>query len=466
MLCVCVLLFVGIANAAVAQDASPADESAQTEPASEVVVSPQAADRQIADRLESILRASGWFEAPTVSVREGIAFLDGTTQTDDRKTWAGSLARKTQDVVAVVNRIEVEPTISWDWTPALRELRNLANQFQHMVPLLLIGGVILFASWYLARGVGVLARRFFADRIQSPLLGDLVSRAVAIPFFLIGVYLVLQVAGLTRLALTVLGGTGVLGIVLGFAFRDIAENFLASLLLSMRNPFQAGDLIEVSGMRGTVRNLNTRSTILLTSDGNHVRIPNAMVFKSIITNFSSNSGRRGEFSVGIGYDDSVATAQQIILEAITAHEAVLAEPPPMVLVGELAASTVTLRIYFWYDGKKYKDIKVSSALMRRVKHALIAGGISMPDEAREVIFPQGLPLFKANEPTSKITKKSSPGHSAKPTRKDQDAVTVGEANLSNDDEHMLRNDVLDDGSEAEENLLEQVKTEGFPEGNR
>ena len=108
----------------------------------------------------------------------------------------------------------------------------------------------------------------------------------------------LRVAGLTQLALTVLGGTGLIGIIIGFAFRDIAENFLASLLLSMRNPFNGGDLIEVAGYTGIVQNLNTRSTVLLTLDGNHVQIPNATVYKSTIKNYSSIPSRRAEFLVG------------------------------------------------------------------------------------------------------------------------------------------------------------------------
>lgn len=439
---------------AIAQPAPETGSPENTEPAKEIVVDPTAGDAQIAGRLQRILEASGWFGRVSVDVREGIAFIDGTTETDDRKEWASALARKTQDVVAVVNRMQIEPQIRWDWTPAWRELQNLVVQLQQMLPLLLIAAIILLISWYAAKGVGHLAQMFFQSRVQSPLLRSVISRAIAVPVFLVGLYLVLQLAGLTRLALTVLGGTGVLGIILGFAFRDIAENFLASLLLSIRNPFQAGDLIEVAGMRGSVRNLNTRSTILLTADGNHVRIPNATVFKSIITNFTSNASRRGEFSVGIGYDDSVSKAQKIILDEIAEHDVVLPEPPPMVLVGELGASTVTLRIYFWYDGRKYLDVKVASALMRRVKHALLAGGVSMPDEAREVIFPQGLPIYRAEQDETKG--RQSLSDATPPDTADADArpTAPGEGTLVNDAEVSLTPNGSPDGPEADENLLD------------
>lgn len=141
-----------------------------------------------------------------------------------------------------------------------------------------------------------------------------------------------------------LGGTGLVGIVLGLAFREIAENSLASILLSARNPFRTGDWIEIGGYQGIVQNLNMRTTILLTLDGNHVQIPNSLVFKSVVTNFSSNVNRRAEFLVGIGYDDSIVKAQDVIMEALRSHAAVLEVPEPAAIVDELGPSTVNIKV--------------------------------------------------------------------------------------------------------------------------
>ena len=120
--------------------------------------------------------------------------------------------------------------------------------------------------------------------MTSRLLAEIAALATAGPILFIALNLVLQVSGLTRLALTVLGGTGIAGLIVGFAFRDIAENFLASVLLSVRQPFARDDLIDVAGFNGIVQQLNTRGTILMTPDGNHVQIPNATVYKSTIVN--------------------------------------------------------------------------------------------------------------------------------------------------------------------------------------
>ena len=163
----------------------------------------------------------------------------------------------------------------------------------------------------------------------------LAVRVIAISVFTLGLYFVLQFSNLTRLALTILGGTGIVGLALGFAFRDIAENFLASLVLSLRNPFRTGDYISVDGTEGIIQNLNARTTVLLMLDGNYIQIPNATVFKNKITNYSSNPYRRSEFMVGIGYECSIGEAQDLMLKVLMTYSAVLPSPEPLVLVDQL-----------------------------------------------------------------------------------------------------------------------------------
>jgi small-conductance mechanosensitive channel len=190
----------------------------------------------------------------------------------------------------------------------------------------------------------------------------------------------------------VVGGTGLIGLVVGIAFRDITENFLASLFLSLQQPFREGDLVEVAGITGFVQRLTSRTTVLMTPDGNQVQVPNSTVFRSTLRNFTSNPNRRDDFLVGIGYDDSIAFAQEIALKVLAEHPAVLTEPEPMVLVENLGPATVNLRVYFWLDGGRHSLLKVKSSVIRLVKRAFQDAGISMPDEAREVTFPDGVPV--------------------------------------------------------------------------
>lgn len=188
------------------------------------------------------------------------------------------------------------------------------------------------------------------------------------------------------------GGTGLIGLIVGIAFREITENFLASIFLSMQRPFETGDLVEVSGETGYVQQLNMRTTILMTLDGNLVQIPNAGVYKSSLRNFTTTSNRREDFVVGIGYDDAIDEAQEIARKVLADHPAVLNDPEPSVLVDSLGRSTVNLRVYFWLNGRTHSWLKVRSSVIRMVKHAFQKHDISMPDEAREVVFPQGVPV--------------------------------------------------------------------------
>ena len=362
------------------------------QPPDKVEVQPVAHDEQIAARLVNILRSTGWFTKPQVTVNEGVVFLDGVTQSLDHRTWAGNLARNTQDVVAVVNRIQVLERSPWDFTPALDEVRSLVRSAVLTLPLLLFGVLILTIAWFATRYAARLARRLLRGRLPNPFLRDLIASLLATPVFLLGLYLILQLAGLTRLALTVLGGTGLAGLIVGIAFRDIVENFLASILISTRSPFALGDWIEIAGYNGLVQRVTTRGTMLMTFDGNYVRIPNAIVYKSNIVNYTANPHRRLDFTFGISYEDSITAVQEAVLRVLKAHPAVLAEPEPLVLVEKLGASSVDLHVYFWYDTRTHNWLKLKSSLIRLVKRALDEGGFTLPDAARAVIFASGVPV--------------------------------------------------------------------------
>jgi small-conductance mechanosensitive channel len=364
----------------------------------QVNIKPTARDEEIRSRLQNILEATGWFQKPEVKVQEGVVFLNGQTETSEYKQWAGDLARNTQDVVAVVNKINLTQPPIWDFRPALSGLQDFWLNLKRSLPVFLFSLLVLLVTWMLTRLIIAAARASLKRRLSNPLLTNVASYALGVAVFLIGLYLVLRVAGLTGIAITVLGGTGLFGLVLGIAFRDITENFLASIFLSIQNPFRTGDLVEIVSICGFVQALTTRSTVLMTLDGNQVQIPNATVYKSNIYNYTSNPNRRVDFMIGIGYTDPVVNAQETALKVLKEHPAVLEEPEPWVLVDSLGNSTVNLCIYFWLDSSQHSWLKVKSSVMRLVKRAFQNAGISMPDEAREIVFPEGVPIWQKKPP--------------------------------------------------------------------
>lgn len=407
------------------------DESHASQPSGEVEVSPVAEDSEIAARLERILNATEWYDDPTVTAEEGVVFLEGTADLQEQRDWAGQLARNTQDVVAVVNRMQVRERSLWDFGPAWMELRSLFGEAIQSVPLLLAGLLLLVMTWLAAGLVTWIAGRLMRERIESALLRRVAVRALTVPAWILGLYLVLRVAGLTQMAVTVIGGTGLIGLVVGIAFRDIAENFLASILISTQRPFRAGDLVRVGEHQGFVQCVTTRGTTLMTLQGNHVQVPNSTIYKSTIVNYTANPKLLINFLVGIDYGDSVSQAQEVVLDVLRGHPAVLPDPEPLVLVEELGPSTVNLRVQFWINGHEHSQYKVRSSLVRLTKRAIERAGLTMPDESREVIFPNGVPVTLSDAESGKTDRKPNQDTRRRSSENDEVALRA-EGGLSSE----------------------------------
>ena len=427
------------AAAASAQDEPPADPPAVDDtPAEEQVpesvdVTPVASDTDIGERLRGIMEATGWFADPKVRVEDGVVFLSGEAESDARREWAVALARRTEAVTAVVNNMTVRQADLLDLSPAVAEMRELARQAIQLLPKLAMAAVVLLLTWLLAKGAKRAARAVLQRRVGSELLRSVLANVVALPVVLIGLYLALRLSGLTQLAATVVGGTGLIGLVIGIAFRDIAENFLASLLISVNRPFKIGDLVEVEGHVGFVQSVTTRGTTLMTFEGNHIQIPNATLYKATVTNRTANPNIRLDFVLGIDYADDPAAAQNRVIELLGENEFVLDDPPPMVLVDELAASTINLRIFFWVNAEEHSVIKVKSKVMKDTLRTLEGEGFGFPDGDREVVFPQGVPVRMIESEAAAPPKKPAP---AKPSGESEAAG--GEDDMSSERQEIDR----------------------------
>ena len=376
------------------------DEPTVTASQQAVDVEKSVSDTRIAKRIREILSATERFTDLEVEVRDAVVFLRGATTHPDAKALASDLANRTQGVAAVVNNIRIDEGPTWTLQPAADELSSIWRSIVRALPLLVIGLVILLVSMLIAGVFSRVATRILTRRSSSELLRNMIRKTIFVLVILVGLYLCLRVTGLTRAAITIVSGTGILGLVLGFAFRDIAENFLASILLSIQRPFRIGDVVKVDEHTGVVRKVTSRGTLLIDFDGNHIQISNSTVYKNTIKNFSANPLMRLSFTVGIGYDDDIAHAQSVIRSVLEEHPAVLDQPEPLVLVEQLGASAVNLRVYFWINGVDYSMLKVNSAAIRLTVGALASAGISMPDEAREVIFPRGVPIIGPVDPAT------------------------------------------------------------------
>ena len=195
---------------------------------------------------------------------------------------------------------------------------------------------------------------------------------------LAGILLGLSVLNLTHAVVSVLGLAGVAGLALGFAFRDIAENFIASMLLGVRRPFQIGDFITVAGKSGSVLSLNTRATILITPEGNHVQIPNAVIYKETLVNASTSPSTLGAIEVVIPYDSSTAAVLEAIADALRSADGLLQDPSPRALVQALEADGVRVRATYWMPSRGIDTDKLQSDLRLKIKVAIARAGGTPP----------------------------------------------------------------------------------------
>ena len=285
---------------------------------------------------------------------------------------------------------------------------ELWHNFLYRLPGLAIGLVVMLVFIMLAGPVSRLLLKPTAASSLTPLIKSVAQRSVSLLIILLGIYLFLYLAGLTGFAVAVVSGTGVVGLILGFAFRDIAENFISSLLLTVQRPFRIGDIVQINDFTGIIQKVTARATTIVDFDGNHIQIPNATIYKGVIKNLTANPLMRGHFVLGVGYDANIQHAQTLAFALVNAHPNVLEDPEPQVLIDNLGASTYNVKVYFWVNVEETSVLKMSSVLMRELVRKYTENGISMPDDARERVFPQGLPLITPSQEPMAEQEKQTP----------------------------------------------------------
>jgi len=340
-------------------------------------------DAEAQEQLRAILARIPALDEIDASVAAGVVSLSGRTVDADAAAKAAELAARLDGVVYVDNRIE---TVVDPWarlTPQWGRFLDAGREFVAFLPLLAVAILVFAASVWFGRWLATqraLLGRFTRHGLIQGILGT-VLRTVTIG---IGLFLALEILDATALVGAILGTAGVIGLALGFAFRDIVENYLASIILSFRQPFDVKDLVEIDGKMGTVIRMTTRETVLMTADGNHLRLPNATVFKSVIENYSTNHLRRFSVAVGIGTDEDIQNAQGLGLDVLTEMSGVVADPPPTATVEELGDSNVSVRFFGWVDQTQTSFVKVRSEATRLIKEIMDEHGIDMPEPSYRV----------------------------------------------------------------------------------
>lgn len=357
-------------------------------PPSAIVAAAQddAGDRETGQRLDARLRGIRGLHDVNASVERGVVVLDGEVVTEAERKLAGDIAAQMHGVERVENRIALSSNLSDRFESGLQAVATKLVRLLAATPLLLVAiAIVALAAWIgrlVSRNLSW-TRRF---RSPNPYMDGLVRRVVQGLALLAGTLVALDLLGATSLVGAVLGSAGVVGLVLGFAFRDIVENYIAGVLLSLRRPFAPGEHVVIDDREGKVVALTSRATLLMTLDGNELRLPNAMVFKAVVLNYSKNPQRRFDFAITIDPGESIREAQLLGLEEITRVDGVLAEPAPSWTVQDHLPAGTQLRFFAWVDQRESDLGKVRSEAIRVVKGAYARAGIAPPRATSHVVL--------------------------------------------------------------------------------
>jgi small-conductance mechanosensitive channel len=342
-------------------------------------VTPQQAeiDRRLGGQLSAMFQRIPGLDGIDVQVEAGVVVLSGAVLSGGERELADSLARQAAGVLYVDNRIAGETSVGMRLRPLLQMAETKLLTWLSYLPLLVLAAALVFLLFWFARGVYRWEAPF--RRVsRNPFLQHLVRQVAAASVGVLGVLLALELLDATALVGAVLGAAGVAGIAVGFAFRNIAENYLAGIILSIRQPFSPDDHVLVEGQEGKVIRLTSRETLLMTLDGNHVRIPNATIFNSVVQNYTRNPLRRFRFDMSVGQNEDLTRVLEVGRSTLEAMEGVLNDPPPRAIVSEVGDSWVVVRFFGWVDQSRVAFDKARSEAVRLTKKALDTAGISMP----------------------------------------------------------------------------------------
>ena len=232
-------------------------------------------------------------------------------------------------------------------------MKHTFNEFWHSVltllPKLFIAAVIFLIFYIVAYFLRWLFRKRLITKLKSSIVATFTGEVLFWIALIIGGLAALGALGFKNIAGSLLAGAGISAVIFGFAFKDILENFLAGFIIAVQKPFKVGDIIEVQSFKGPVRALELRSTQMRLADGRDIWIPNALIVKGVLTNYTRDGLLRHEFVVILNMSSDIEKARNMILDFIDSLPNVLKKPAPNVLVDEITATGVKVRILFWIN---------------------------------------------------------------------------------------------------------------------
>ncbi len=265
-------------------------------------------------------------------------------------------------------------------------LIEIYDGFLHLIPNL------VFALIFFAIGVLIiqLIRKQIFSRIvrkaKDAVATQFVTDIIVIVFYIILILMAFRVLGLSMVTQTIIGAAGLTTFIIGFALKDIGENFLAGIVMIFDRPFEMGDLIQIENHLGRVIKISIRETTIKTTDGKNVYIPNGDIIKKHLINFTIDDQLRESFEISIFNNNNVREVMDMILETVSSFNQILKTRKPAVALKNFDNGTVQLNVLYWYNlrGTRARDGKLKTDIMLAVLEKLKENNIAFPDHVQDV----------------------------------------------------------------------------------
>ncbi|MEO5698673.1 MAG: mechanosensitive ion channel family protein [Burkholderiaceae bacterium] len=290
-----------------------------------------------------------------------------------------------QDSAASAAVNDVPQKVDLDMGMALQRVDGWVDGAVRLLPNIVVALVVM-AIFY---GLAVLAQRMTERALRGrgrDNLGEVLGGFIRLSTLLLGFLLAATIVIPSLKPGDLIAGLGVSSVAIGFAFKDILQNWLAGLLILLRQPFEIDDQIEVKGYEGTVERIETRATIIKTYDGQRIVVPNSDIYTNSVRVMTAHEQRRSQYDIGVGYGDSIDTACEVLRKAVAGVAGVRSDPAVEALPWDLAASWVTIRVRWWSGSRRADVVKVHAQAILAMKQALDEAGIDMPYETGVQLF--------------------------------------------------------------------------------
>ena len=270
-------------------------------------------------------------------------------------------------------------------------------------PNVVVAFIIVFIFSLMARIIGRFIGKLLRKGLDSKQIADLLASIIKVSILIAGIFIALDFIGLKGTVTSLLAGAGIVGLAIGFAFQDMTENLIAGIAMGIRKPFQVGDVIRADNVFGTVKTINLRNTLVETFFGQLEIVPNKILFRNILTNFSVNRIRCIEIPVGISYADDPEQAAEVIVEQLNQCDFVIKKEETAVYAEGFGDSSINLLVWFWIDYPGETGfIQARHQAVAEINKALSKANILIPFPIRTLDFG-----IKGGENLNALLKKQS-----------------------------------------------------------